>query len=128
MKAKMILSLIVIAFFSECGKDGKGCWQAFVPGGQDAPGLVLCGKTKAEAEAAYPQYWFYRQGEKKYCWRVQYGATTYYTWGVPESMTNMHMSVNGAFQYTKVDCSGFCFCQWLETHKSKITGQLIPIK
>ena len=122
MKAKMILLIGLITFFNECRKDDKGCWQAFVPGGQDAPGLVLCDKTKTEAEAAYPQYWFYRQGETKYCWRVQFGTQIYYAYGVPESMANMHMSVNAAYQYTRIDCSSFCHCEWLEKHKSKITG------
>ena len=66
MNLKLILFLLVIIFFGNCNKDGKHCWQAFSPQGYDVPGLILCDKTKAEAEAAYPQNWFYRSGEKKY--------------------------------------------------------------
>jgi hypothetical protein len=126
MKLKLILFIVAITLFSDCKKDGKDCWQGFDPQGYDAPGLVLCDKTKAEAEAAYPQYWFYRSGEKKYCWRVQIGINTYYTWDVPESMAKKQTEYNGAYQFTKVDCGSFCFCEWNEKRKSKITGQVSP--
>ena len=119
--------LIVLLFFlSSCKKDGKGCWQAFDPQGADVTGLVLCGKTKAEAEAAYPQYWFYRSGEIKYCWRMQIGSSVYNTWGVPESMVQRYKEYNGAYQFTKIDCNSFCAIEWLEKHKSKITNQYGP--
>ena len=126
MKLKLALFVAVIILFSNCQKDGKGCWQAFDPQGYDAPGLVLCDKTKAEAEEAYPQYWFYRSGEKKYCWRVQIGINNYYTWDVPEPMVDKYKEYNGAYNFTKVDCGSFCFCEWYEKRKSKITGQFGP--
>lgn len=126
MKIKLLLFLGVIIFFNCCKKDGNGCWQAFSPQGFDVTGLVLCDQTKAEAEAAYPQYWFYQSGERKYCWYVQFGNNKFYTWDVPESMAKKQIEYNGAYQFTKVDCGSFCFCEWHEKHKSKTTGQFGP--
>jgi len=125
MKLKYILILGVV-FFSNCTKDGKGCWQAFDPQGYDVPGLELCDKTKAEAEATYSRYWFYRSNEKKYCWLIQIGSNTSRTWGVPESIANRYMQENGAYHFTKIDCNSFCHCEWYEKHKSKITGLFSP--
>ena len=129
MKQKLFLFGCSIVFlFSRCGKDGKGCWQAFDPQGGDAPGLVLCDKTKAEAEAAYPQYWFYKQGEKKFCWNVQLTGRTSYAWGIPASMAERYMQENGAYRFSKVDCSSFCTLEWHEKHKSKRTGLFGPTR
>lgn len=128
MKLKLIFILVTIILFSSCRKDGKGCWQAFSPQGYDVTGLLLCDKTKAEAEEAWPQYWFYRIGEKKYCWQVQFGTNNYRTWEIPESMAKKTMEYNGAYQFTKIDCNSFCYCQWNEKHKSKITGLYGPTK
>ena len=127
MKLKLFLAGCIVLLFSNCKKDGKGCWQAFDPQGYDAPGLVVCDKTKAEAEAAYPLFWFYKQGEKKYCWKVNTGRTTSYTGGIPESMAEKFRQENG-HEFTKVDCASFCTIQWHERHKSKITGQFRPIR
>jgi hypothetical protein len=126
MKRKRIFLFGMIVLFSQCRKDGQGCWQAFDPSGYDVPGLVLCNKTKAEAEAAYPQYWFHPSGEKKYCWLVQIGATAYRAWDVPESMAKKYMEYNGAYHFTKIDCKSFCQCTWHEKHKSKSTGAFRP--
>ena len=126
MKLKLILFVVVIIFFSSCKKDGKDCWQAFSPQGFTVAGLELCDKTKAEAEEAFPQYWFYRSKEKRYCWHVLLGVNDFYIWDVPESMTERLKDYNGAYQFTKVDCGSFCFCEWHEKHKSKITGQFGP--
>jgi hypothetical protein len=87
---------------------------------------VLCDKTKAEAEAAYPQFWFYKAGEEKFCWKVQIGSRESYGWGVPTSMAEKYMQENGAFQFTKIDCGSFCALEWHEKHKSKITSQFGP--
>ena len=114
--------------FSGCGKDGKGCWQAFDPMGADAQGLIVCDKTKAEAEAMHPRFWFYRSGEKKYCWRVEVGNNVYNTWGVPESMAQRYMQENGAYKYTKIDCNSFCVVEWHEKHKNKVTNQFGPVR
>jgi hypothetical protein len=122
MKFKLVLLVCTIALFSHCNKDGKACWQAFNPQGYDEPGLVLCNKTKAEAEAAYPQFWFYRAGETKYCWEVQIGGNKYYAWDVPESIAQKQIEENGAYRFTKIDCHSFCHCEWYEKHKSKITA------
>jgi hypothetical protein len=126
MKVKLTLLLAIGIFQISCKKDGKGCWQAFDPLGYDATGLLLCDKTKAEAEAAWPQFWFYRSGETKYCWREQLGTNSYYVWGIPQSMVNKYVETNGAYQFTKIDCSSFCVCQWYEKHRSKITGLYDP--
>jgi hypothetical protein len=125
---KLILLFAISMLFDSCKKEGKGCWQAFNPQGYDEPGLVVCDKTKAEAEVAYPSFWFYRIGEKKYCWQVQFGTNSYRTWDVPESMVKKTMEYNGAYHFTKIDCNSFCFCEWHEKHKSKITGLYDPTK
>jgi hypothetical protein len=126
-KPKQLLLILILFLFSQCKKDGKGCWQAFDPAGYgDAPGLVLCDKTKAEAEAAYPEFWFYKAGEEKFCWKVQIGSRESYGWGVPKSMAEKYMQENGAFQFTKIDCGSFCALEWHEKHKSKITNQFGP--
>ena len=128
MKLGQVIFLGVVILFSNCSKDGKGCWQAFDPQGNNVPGLLLCDKTKAEAEAAYPAYWFYRSGEEQYCWLVQIGSNSYRTWGVPESIANRYMQENGAYHFTKIDCKSFCYCEWNEKHKSKITGLFGPTR
>ena len=57
------------------------CWQAFSPQGADVNGLLICDKTKAEAEAAWPQFWFYNSTETKYCWKGQWcGAHLAHHW------------------------------------------------
>lgn len=118
----------IVLFLSSCGKNNKACWQAFDPQGADAQGLVLCDQTKAEAEAAWPQYWFYKAGEQKFCWRVQIGSNVYNTWGVPASMAQRYMQENGAYQFTKIDCNSFCVVEWYEKHKNKITNQFGPVR
>lgn len=62
MKLNLLLLVSILFVFSNCRKDGKACWQGFDPTGYDA--VLVCDKTKTEAEAAFPQYWFYKQGEK----------------------------------------------------------------
>ena len=126
MKLKLTLLLAGAIFLSSCKKDGKGCWQAFSRMGYDVAGLLLCEQTKAEAESTWPQYWFYRSGEKKYCWYVQLGTQNYYQWDMPESMAAKYEDTNGAYQFTKIDCNSFCSCEWYEKHKSKITGEFTP--
>ncbi len=128
MIPKLIIAVCLILLFTSCRKDSKGCWQAFDPQGADAQGLILCDKTKAEAEAAYPLFWFYKSGEKKYCWKVQFSSNTSYRWGVPESMAERYMHENGAYRFTKTDCSSFCSIEWLEKHKSKTANQFGPTR
>ena len=125
MNLKLIF-VIAFSFLVGCKKDGKGCWQAFSPQGYTVPGLELCDKTKAEAEEAFPQYWFYRSGEKRYCWHGHLGTNDFYLWDVPESMTKRLIEYNGGYQFAKVDCESFCYCEWYEKRKSKITGQFGP--
>lgn len=66
MKLKLLCLASTISLFCSCKKDGKGCWRAFDPQYYAVTGVVECNKTKAEAEATYPQFWFYKEGEKKY--------------------------------------------------------------
>jgi hypothetical protein len=129
-KAPKLLLLTAIAlFFTGCQKTDKGCWQAFDPASYgDAPGLVLCDKTLLEAQTEYPQYWFYQQGEDKFCWKVQLGSQASYAAGIPTSMTLLYKKENDAYQFTKVDCQSFCVLEWHEKHKSKITGQFGPTR
>ena len=125
----LLLSFVIIIVFSNCKKADKGCWQSFDPGSYgDAPGLVLCEKTLLEAQTAYQQYWFYRQGEEKFCWKVQIGSQVFYAGGIPTSMTLLYEKENGAYQFTKVNCQSFCVLEWHEKHKSKITGQFGPTR
>lgn len=128
MKLKLFLFVFTAFLINSCKKDGNGCWQAFDPLGYDALGLIICDKTKAEAEAAHPQFWFYKQGEKKHCWKVQVVGRIYYAWGIPESMAEKQMQENGAYQFTKVDCNSFCTLEWHEKHKGKLTIQFGPTR
>lgn len=127
-KCKLVFFLFLILFFTNCSKNKKGCWQAYNPQGYDEPGLIICDKTKAEAEAAYPQFWFYGSGESKYCWKVEIGGRTSYAWDIPMSMALRHMSENGAYVFTKVDCASFCTLEWHEKHKGKATNQFGPTR
>jgi hypothetical protein len=57
-----LVSLVTIVFtmsffFSQCGKDKTGCWQGYDTSGADAPGLIVCDKTKSEVESLFPGYW-----------------------------------------------------------------------
>jgi len=122
---RTIISFTVVVFLFACKKDGKGCWQAFDTGGADVNGLIICGKTKAEAEAMHSEYWFYKVGEAKYCWQVQEPTRTAYAWDIPESMASK-MTERYGYVFTRKDCSSFCSCEWYEKHKSKVTGQYGP--
>jgi hypothetical protein len=121
MKLNFLPLLTIVFLINSCTKDGKDCWQAFDKTGGDAPGLVICHKTKAEAEAMHPEFWFYKQGEAKYCWKVVTSNGTSYAWDIPESMA-ARMQEFWGINYTKIDCKTFCFLEWHEKHKSKITG------
>ena len=78
------------------------CWQAFSPLGADVNGLLICDKTKAEAEAAWPQYWFYNSTETKYWWKAQQGANpVFYAGNIPQSMADKHKSkITGLYKPT----------------------------
>ncbi len=102
------------------------CWQAFDPQGADVNGLLICDKTKPEAEAAWPQYWFYNSTEAKYCWRAQQGSNpVFYAGNIPQSMADKMWALYG-YTYTKVDCRSFCMWQIIEKRKSKNTGLFKP--
>jgi hypothetical protein len=119
---------ILFIFLYSCKKDRVGCWQGYDPAGLKIQGLVVCKKTKSEAEAMYPRYWFYKEGEKEYCWRMEIGSNTYYVYEMPESITKKYMEYNGAYKFTKINCNSFCHVNWLEKHQSKTTGLFNPTK
>lgn len=125
MKLHLIYIGIAVLFFG-CRKNEKACWQGFNPQGTDVIGLVLCDKTKAEAEAAYPQYWFYKSDEPKYCWKVEFNGQTFYARNIPQSMANRMVQQNRAYRFTRFDCNSYCSVRWAQKHKSKITGQFGP--
>src|SRR5688572_18698927 len=103
-----------------CSKEEqRDCWQAWSPVGTEVPGLALCDKTLAEAEAQFPAYWFYRVDEAKYCWRSVTNGDTIYWVKMPESMKEKYLSAGYYTHFIKVDCSSFCHCTWHEKHKSK---------
>lgn len=129
-----ILIISATLFVIGCGKSGDStpapptnpCWQAFDPLGADVNGLQICNKTQAEAEATWPQYWFYNAGEAKYCWRAQQsGGPVFYAGNIPQSMADKMWALYG-YTYTKVDCSSFCKWQIIEKRKSKNTGLYVP--
>lgn len=127
----ILLGILIIGFFEGCNKENdKACWQGWDIGGADALGILLCDKIKseAEAEAQYPGYWFYRQGETKYCWRSVSGNQTFYWINMPESIKDKYVAggVMGAF--AKIECNSFCSCEWNEKHRSKLTGLYNPTK
>ena len=126
MKLRLLCFAGIIFIFNGCKKDGKGCWRAFDPRYYAVTGIVVCKQTKTEAEAAYPQYWFYKDGEREYCWQVEIGSSTSYAWGIPASMAQRQMQENGAYHFTKIDCNSFCTLRWFEKHKSKVTNQFGP--
>jgi hypothetical protein len=131
---KALLSLFSVTFLlsATCNKTDdlpavtNPCWQAFDPLGTDVNGLLICDKTKAETEAAWPQYWFYNAVETKYCWKAQQGTNpVFYAADIPQSMADKMWALYG-YSYTKVDCSSFCKWQIIEKRKSKITGLFTP--
>lgn len=128
---KYLVIFIAASFLlaSSCNKEnGKACWQAFSSSGADINGLLLCDKTKSEAEAEYPGSWFYRQGETKYCWRADKPGDSFYPqylYGIPESMKTNMQNLWG-YSLTQINCSSFCRIKWLEKHRSKITGNYGP--
>jgi hypothetical protein len=133
LAAFLLLSSIIL-LSATCNKTDdvpvmlNPCWQAFDPSGTDVVGLQICNKTQAEAEATWPQYWFYNAGEAKYCWRVQpaTGPVLYAT-DIPQSMANKMGSSYG-YSFTKVDCRSFCKWQIIEKRKSKMTGLYTPTR
>jgi hypothetical protein len=119
----MIILLIVLSIIASCKKSNdKSCWQGFDPAGYDMPGLVLCDKTLAESEAAYPQYWFHDVNETKFCWRVQTTqGQTFYMRDIPQSMVDK-MRPYGGYTYVKVDCGSFCRWRYNDKVQSKTTN------
>ena len=124
-KNPLIILSVFASIFISCNKENqKSCWQAFSPSGFDVTGLTICDVTKAEAEQRYPNYWFYKARETKYCWKAaKTSDPSYpqYLWGVPQSMKSNLESTYG-YMLSNVDCSSFCNLRWIERHQSKITG------
>ena len=122
----MLAAVIIFACTKESNK--KYCWQGFDRSGIDVTGLLVCGKTAAEVEALYPQYWFYKSTDPKYCWKAQtaQGQTIYFR-NVPVSMTEK-MKPYGGLTFTKMDCNSFCIWAWQEKGISKLTGFYAPTR
>ncbi|MEQ1553978.1 MAG: hypothetical protein ABL929_07365 [Ferruginibacter sp.] len=120
---KLILPLLFLTCISgKCKKDKSECWIAFDPvyGGDAYDGTKVCNKTKAEAEALYPNYWFYSSNEPKYCFRLVNRGSVTYAGETAISMGDKLWTPLGV-TYTIIDCS-FCHWQLIEKRKSKITG------
>ena len=109
MKQRNVFTLFtVITLLIACTKESekKYCCQGFDPSGYDISGLLLC--DKAEVNADYPMYSFYKQGERKCCWQTATPrGDTFYTRHIPQSMADK-MRSNGGNIFTKVDCNSFC--------------------
>jgi hypothetical protein len=123
------IALIVLSSFSCSKNKDKGCWQAFYPGGADVEGLILCDQTRSQAEAQYPQYWFYDANEAKFCWdHVSSAGQHFLLRHVPTSMVEKMDDMNGASSIA-IDCNSFCvWNRILEKHKSKVTGLFGPTR
>lgn len=122
--------LIPLFIVAGCKKEEekKDCWQAFDPAGYDARGLIVCDKTKAEAEALYPQLWFYSAAEKKYCWRTQSPRSgAGYARHIPESMVEK-LTALYSISFAKTACESFCTWTLQDKFQSKITGQFKPVQ
>lgn len=120
--------LIVLTFlnFTFCTKEShKACWQGWSPLLFEVPGFIQCDKTKAELKAEYPGHYFSRESEEKYCWRANQTGDYYIS--IPQSVIEEYGSQYG-WTFTKLDCNNICYCQWLEKHRSKITGLYNPNK
>lgn len=122
------IGIFFLLLFASCKKEKVGCWQGYDPAGYKIPGLVVCNKTKAEAEAMHPRYWFYKEGEKEYCWKMEVGSNISYVNEMPESIAQKYTANNGAYKFTKINCNSFCHCEWQEKHQSKITGLFNPTR
>ena len=125
---RQIFLIFIICTILSCSKDKKACWQGFSPSGTDVRGLLVCDKTLAEAEAQFPQYWFYNSKEKKYCWRVvDANGTTFYLRQVPISMTEK-MKPFGGLNFYALDCNSFCIWTYHDKTRSKATGLYGPTR
>lgn len=127
----MRIALTILFAFSlmnfTCEKERNICWQGFSPAGADIRGLLLCDKTKAEAEALYPAYWFYDSEEPRFCWKVITPQGSFYMRQIPVSMVD-RMRPNGGYIYTQVDCNSFCQWEWEEKVQHKQNGLYGPTR
>ncbi|NTS39374.1 hypothetical protein HRG84_00535 [Flavisolibacter sp. BT320] len=127
---KKLLSIFLLLALNSCTKedDKNNCWQAFDPTGYDAQGILFCDKTLAEAQAQYPQFWFYEAGEVKFCWRtVSAQGHTGYARQIPESMMEK-LKQQWAIEASKTDCNSFCTWTYDDKFRSKTTGQYSPTR
>lgn len=127
----LFAAFLLIALLPGCEKhdNGKACWQAFTFSSGSIPGLILCDKTLAEAEEAYPGMWFYDTSEKKYCWQFQeqQQGKTKYARQIPVSMVDKLRTLYG-YQFTEMDCNSFCTWTYHDKVKSKITNYYGPTR
>jgi hypothetical protein len=124
----LLAAFLLIPLLPGCKKDDEACWQGFTPSGADMPGLILCDKTLAEAQEAYPGMWFYNVNEKKYCWQFQTSqGNTAYARQVPVSMADK-LETQYGYTLTKVDCNSFCTWTYYDKVKSKSTNYYSPTR
>jgi hypothetical protein len=127
---KQLCILLCSCILLSCTKESEKeyCWQGFDPNGYTVQGLEVCGKTAAEVQAEYPQYWFYKADEPTYCWKVEVPARgPSYMRRVPVSMMDKMMARLG-YSYAKVSCTSFCTWQYLDRARSKSDGGYAPIR
>ncbi len=126
MKTRSISFLLILITLCGCKKENnnsvnaKACWQGY-QNGYDLPGLVVCDKTKTEAEALHPGYMFYNVNETKFCWLVSGNGTNGKVRNRPVSVADAIWKPQG-YSYSKIDCNSFCNWRLVEKRKSKITG------
>jgi hypothetical protein len=116
--------LVGLALQSACNKESQKqyCWKAYDLNGNIVADSTLCGKTKAEVEAEFLQFKFFRQYEETFCWqdKNEQGSDTYIRHFSPSLMEWFYPS--GAYSYSKADCNSFCIWKWLQITQSKTTG------
>lgn len=122
------MPFIAVLFLVSCKKDKKGCWQAVDKLGAVVTGLTVCDLTQSEAEAMYPQFWFYNTREPVYCWKVQRpGSSPVYAADLPESIIKK-LFISGNTTFTIIDCSSYCIWEVIEKRKNKITNLFDPTR
>ena len=124
----IILVAIILQIACKKESEKKYCWKAYDLNGNIVADSVLCGKTKAEVEAEYPQFKLIRHDEETFCWQVrnQQGGYTY-TRHFSASLMEWFYP-GGASRYTKVDCNSFCIWKSLQFTQSKTTGLYNPTR
>ncbi|HMT76022.1 MAG TPA: hypothetical protein PKA77_18250 [Chitinophagaceae bacterium] len=125
---KLFTTLLLIAAASilsssGCGKNKKGCWEAWDVLFNNMQDSRFCDKKLSEVQAEYPSFMFCPLGETRLCWKKN-GTESYFPL-VPKTIMDEYARRSGD-TFTQVDCASFCILSWAEKRKSKATGLYAP--